>query len=203
MHPHKHKNKQNRNLLLKKSADKEEEIRRHQLSSPTATSSFPVIQALPSTFMAVAGARVVAVVAAVAVALAVVVAVAVAVVVTVVVRVVVLLLLVVVVVRLVAVAVVVAVAVALARARARAVAVAVVVRLTSQLAQGEVWRGAVVLTLLVLLILRLSAFAGCWRCALARESVEILGRWQLQVGVGTSLRQATDALAHAGCRGPG
>ncbi len=48
-------------LLLKKSADKVEEIRRHQPSSPAAASSCQVTQTAPSTFVVVARAVAVAV----------------------------------------------------------------------------------------------------------------------------------------------
>ncbi len=48
-------------LLLKKSADKVEEIRQHQPSSPTAASSCQVTQTLPLTFVVVARAVAVAV----------------------------------------------------------------------------------------------------------------------------------------------
>ncbi len=47
--------------LFKNSADKDEEIRRHQPSSPAAARSFQVTQTSPSTFVAVARAVVVAV----------------------------------------------------------------------------------------------------------------------------------------------
>ncbi len=50
---------------LKQSADKDEEIRRHQPSSPAAASSCRVTQTSPSTFVPVAVARAVAVVVAV------------------------------------------------------------------------------------------------------------------------------------------
>ncbi len=49
------------NFLLKKSADKDKEIRRHQPSSPAAASSFQVTQMSPLTFVVVAMAVAVAV----------------------------------------------------------------------------------------------------------------------------------------------
>ncbi len=52
----------NKNMPLKKSADKDEEIhRQHQPSSPAAANSCQVTQMLPSTFVAVARAVAVAV----------------------------------------------------------------------------------------------------------------------------------------------